>query len=169
MREGGFTDAGPDPTDPANLSWGASALLAGPDVARIPAAQAMGNPVGFTDRIDFVFVKNGVNATAAALVGNQWPVADDLWACSAPEQIANTQAAAAALGVAPPNGGVCFPTDHAGVVATLAVPSSTAQDAPLPGHPRYPWAALLRLFVVAAALTGLVLLIVSVVHRRGRT
>lgn len=168
MRAAGFTDAGPDATDPANLSWGASALLAGPDVARIPAAQAMGNAVGFTDRLDFVFVKNGVTVTSAGLVGNEWPVADDLWSCSSPEQIANTQAAAQALGVAPPNGGVCFPTDHAGVVATLSVAASTAQDGALPGHPHYPFAALIRLLIVAAGLTGIVLFIVWALHRRGR-
>jgi hypothetical protein len=168
MRAAGFTDAGPDPTDPANLSWGASALLAGPDVARIPAAKAMGNAVGFTDRLDFVFVKNGVTVTSADLVGNEWPSADDLWSCSAPEQIATTQAAANALGVTPPNGGVCFPTDHAGVVAALSVAGSTAEDAPLPGHPHYPGAALIRLMLVATGLTGVVLLIVWAVHRRGR-
>jgi hypothetical protein len=168
MIGAGYADAGPDPTDPANFSWGASALLAGPDAARVPAAKAMGNTVGFTDRIDFAFLRNGVTATSASLVGNAWPTADDLWACATTQQIADTQAAAAALGVAPPNGGVCFPTDHAGVVAQLSIPESSAQDPAIPDHPHWALAAPLRILVVAAGVTGIILLIVSVLHRRRR-
>ncbi len=32
MTGAGFTDVGPDATDPANLGWGADGLLAGPDL-----------------------------------------------------------------------------------------------------------------------------------------
>ena len=150
MVDAGFTDAGPDAQDPANLTWGESALLAGPDLARLPAAQAMGNAAGFTDRLDYVFVRNGVRPVDAHLIGQTWPRGDDMWPCRTAEQMTNTQEAAAAMGVQPPNGAVCAPTDHAGIVAGLAVPQSTQADAPLPSHRGG--------FEISAALIGLLLL-----------
>ena len=150
MRAAGFTDAGPDAMDPANLSWGESALLAGPDLARLPDAERMGNDAGFTDRLDYVFVRNGVQPVAAHLIGETWPRGDDMWPCRTAEQLANTQAAATAMGVRPPDGAVCAPTDHAGIVAELAVPQSTRIDAPPPSHRGG--------FEISAALIGLLLL-----------
>ena len=127
MREAGYESVGPDPTDPANATWGASALLAGPDPERLRVALQEGNEAGYTDRLDYVFVRNGAQATSAALVGATWP-AGDTWPCDDPEQIANTAAAGEVLRAAglppPPSGqGLCLPTDHVGVVATVAVPA----------------------------------------------
>lgn len=122
MVQAGFTDAGPDARDPANATWGASALLAGPDLTRL--SQANGNPYGHTDRIDYVFVTNGVVVANAELVGEKWPDGEHLWACSNPQQVDNARAAAAALGVSL-GGAICLPTDHVGVLATLDVPGST--------------------------------------------
>jgi hypothetical protein len=151
MVQRGFSDVGPDPTDPANFSWGASALLAGPDLTRLPAALAMGNPYGFTDRLDYVFVRNGVTVNAAGLVGATWPAASDTWSCTTPEQVANAQEAAAAMDLPELPGGVCLPTDHAGVVASLHMPDSTEQDAAPVGPGRS-----LGLLWVAVAILGLV-------------
>lgn len=164
MVDAGFTDAGPDAQDPANLTWGESALLAGPDLERLPAAQAMGNAAGFTDRLDYVFVRNGVQSTAARIIGAGWPQGEDMWACGSPEQLANTQAAAAAMGIAPPNGAVCAPSDHAGVVASLALGASTAVSAPPPTH-RAGFevvGALIALLLVGALAVG------TAAYRSGR-
>jgi len=125
MVQAGFTDVGPDALDPANATWGASALLAGPDLVRL--AQAKGNPYGHTDRIDYVFATNGVTVANARLVGEKWPDGENLWACSNPQQVDNAREAAAALGVMLGDA-ICFPTDHVGVLATLDVPASTGQD-----------------------------------------
>jgi hypothetical protein len=157
MVERGFTDAGPDPTDPANFSWGASALLAGPDLTRLPAALAMGNPYGFTDRVDYVFVSNGVTVNAAGLIGATWPAASDTWSCTTPEQVANTQAAAAAMDLPEPPTGVCLPTDHAGVVASLHIPDSSVRDAAPSGPGRS--LGLLWVVVVGLGLVWLALVI----------
>ena len=143
MRKAGYASAGPDDFDPIESSWGASALLAGPDPVRLADALAMGNPSGFTDRLDYVFLRNGVTPASAQLVGNLWPDGPGIWQCDSPDQIANTQAAgrvlAAAGRPAPPAGhGQCLPSDHAGVVAAVAVDAtrSTADDpAPTEHHP----------------------------------
>lgn len=131
MTNAGFTDAGPDPTDPKNLSWGFSSLLAGPDIERLPAAKEMGNPYGLTDRLDYVWTRNGATASSAELVGAAWPVAGKTWACTQHSQVGNGIEAAAAMGTTVPASGACMPTDHAGVVATLAIPLSAQQDSPL--------------------------------------
>ena len=165
MVQRGFTDVGPDPTDPANFSWGASALLAGPDLDRLPAALAMGNPYGFTDRIDYVFVRNGVTVNAAGLVGATWPAASDTWSCTTPAQLANTQAAAAAMDLPEPTGGVCLPTDHAGVVASVHIPDSTAQDAPPTGPARSSGLLWVAVGLIALVWLGLVIGLVSGLRR----
>ncbi|MGI9185901.1 MAG: endonuclease/exonuclease/phosphatase family protein, partial [Gaiellales bacterium] len=131
LRHAGYVDAGPDAMDPRNLTWGASALLAGPDPARIPAALRLGNPHGLTDRLDYAMLRNGARSVEAHLIGAAWPASDDLWACSTPDQIRDGVAAATALAVAVPRPMRCIPTDHAGVVATIALPASTALDPPL--------------------------------------
>ena len=45
---------GPNEFDPASYSWGGSALLVGPDPARLTDALTLGNQNGFTDRLDYV-------------------------------------------------------------------------------------------------------------------
>ena len=138
MRQAGFDAAGPNEFDPANYSWGGSELLAGPDPARLTDALTLGNQNGFTDRLDYVFVRNGVTGESGQLVGNVWPNGPELWACDDPEQVANTRAAGEVLtdaGLPGPTGssGQCLPSDHAGVVAVLNVdPSRSAADDPPP-------------------------------------
>jgi hypothetical protein len=57
MVDAGFVDAGPDATDPQNWTWGSDGSLAGPSLGRLDDAVALGNPLGFTDRLDYVFVR----------------------------------------------------------------------------------------------------------------
>jgi len=105
-----------DCSDPANFTWGAGATLAGPDPARVPAAKAMGNEFGYTERLDYVFVRGGVGVRSAELVGERWPTGDQTWECNAPEQVVKAREAAAALGVAVQAPTVCLATDHAALV-----------------------------------------------------
>jgi hypothetical protein len=161
LRQAGFEDAGPDPTDPANLTWGTQALLAGPDPDRLDDALELGNPAGFTDRLDYVLTANGVEAVEAEVIGNAWPEGDDLWPCDGADQIANTEEMSARLAEAGQaeaieGRGVCLPTDHAGLVATLQLPPNAADatsPAP-PEHARFPigfwgWVGLALLAFVA--------------------
>jgi hypothetical protein len=169
LRQAGFEDAGPDVDDPAHYTWGSSALLAGPDPARIDAALAMGNPFGFTDRLDHVLVRGGVEPVDAEVIGHQWPDGPDVWACDTTEQVATTASMSARLAVgggapAVEDGGVCFPTDHAGIVAQLRIPP-TAPDAtspPPPAHTRFP------LGLWSFVGIGLLVLIAWLVTRRLR-
>lgn len=137
LRQGGFEDAGPDALDPANLTWGTSAELAGPDLDRLDAAIEMGNPAGFTDRLDYVLVRGGIEPVDARIIGNRWPHGAGMWACDAPTQVANTEAASARLAEERLAGrltgvGRCLPTDHAGVVAELALPATGEASSPPP-------------------------------------
>ena len=135
MRKAGFTDVGPDAFDPANYTWGSMSELAGPDAKRIESALTQGNDYGFTDRLDFVFVKNGVSlnpGTAPSLVGNVWPDGPDVWECENTElQLSNTEDMSAILaeeGIidAPVTGqGICFPTDHVGLSAELVAATAS--------------------------------------------
>jgi endonuclease/exonuclease/phosphatase family metal-dependent hydrolase len=138
MVTNGYADAGPDALDPANATWGSEGDLAGPNPDRLREALAAGNPAGFTDRLDYVFLRNGVTATSARIIGNTWPGGPDTWACSDPAQIATTEASSAILAEAglgePITGrGVCLPSDHAGVVVEVDLsavqPVAGAQDA----------------------------------------
>jgi len=165
MIGAGYTDSGPDATDPLNLSWGASGLLAGPDLERLAAAKAMGNPYGMTDRLDYVFTRNGVTVRQAELVGNDWATEGGTWACTTPAQIENAEAAAKAMGVTLPASGACLPTDHAGVVATLAAPASDVDDPPLPERVGFPFT---RWAVGIGALVLMVLAVRGLVRRRRR-
>ncbi|MFO7777793.1 MAG: endonuclease/exonuclease/phosphatase family protein [Nitriliruptoraceae bacterium] len=151
LRQGGLDDAGPDPLDGANLTWGSSAELAGPDPGRIDAALAMGNDAGFTDRLDHVLVRGGIEVVDTRVIGNVWPDGADLWACDAPGQQATARAAAQRLveaGVlaAVPDELGCLPTDHAGIVAELRLPpTGLAAAEPPPTVWRSPiglWGAL---------------------------
>lgn len=142
MRAGGYQDAGA-PQDPANYTYGANALLAGPDVDRLEVAIDDGNQSGFTDRIDHIFVRNGAVPVSAEVVGGTWPDGRDMWACDSPGQVEATQSASAVLvaeGVLRrPVGpdGICLPSDHAGMVATIDVsagpPGAVVEDPP-PTH-----------------------------------
>ena len=77
MREAGFTDSGPDASDPNTYSWGMNALLTGPDKERAEAAKKMGNPFGFTDRLDYIFVKNGIKVLTSKMIGQTAPYGTD--------------------------------------------------------------------------------------------
>jgi hypothetical protein len=176
LRQADLEDAGPDADDPANLTWGSSALLAGPDPARIDDALALGNPFGFTDRLDFVLVRGGIEPVGAEVIGNAWPDGPDVWACDGPDQVANTGAMSArladagdgAVAAAVEDGGVCFPTDHAGIVAQLRIPPTApgATSPPPPEHARFPlgfWS-----FVGIGLLLVLTWWLVRRVRRGGR-
>ncbi len=179
MIEAGFAEAGPDPLDPANNTWGSSGDLAGPDPARLDDALAMGNPAGFTDRLDHVFLGNGARALDAEIIGNEWP-RGDVWQCDDPSQVTTTEessailAAAGELGAPITGRGVCLPTDHAGVVAEIDVSAgpagAVAQSAP-PDHNSFRLNLLQWLMVIAGVLVALVLLLAWGVYRlatRGR-
>lgn len=77
MIENDFIDAGPNSLDPKNFTWGMNAQLSGPDLARKSAAQKFGNQFGFTDRLDYVFVKNKVRVNYAEIIGVKPPYASD--------------------------------------------------------------------------------------------
>jgi endonuclease/exonuclease/phosphatase family metal-dependent hydrolase len=77
MREAGYTDSGPDASDPSTYSWGMNALLTGPDAERAQAAKKMGNNFGFTDRLDYIFVKNGIRVLTSKIIGQAAPYGAD--------------------------------------------------------------------------------------------
>jgi hypothetical protein len=185
MRTAGFEDVGPDATDPRFFTWGTAADLAGPDAERLDEALAAGATSGFTERLDYVFVLGDVDAVDARIVGNRWPRGKDLWECDDPGQVATTEAAAAALVAAgelrrPLEGtGRCFPTDHAGIVATLDVsggPDGAVEVAPPPDHGGagiglLGWLVVILVVVVVVLgllVWGLVRLARRVVTRSGR-
>ena len=69
MRESGYKDVGPDSLDPMNNTWGMNALLTGADPVRLKYSQQLGNYAGYSDRLDYVFVKNGVEVVSATIIG----------------------------------------------------------------------------------------------------
>ena len=139
MRKSGYQEVGPDPINATNFTWGASALLAGPDLNRYRAGKAMGNNQGFTDRLDYIFFKNGVQPLNSKIVGNIWPYSESTWPCSNEEQINNTQLLAEEMKVISPPTGVCLETDHAGLFTTLAIPAGVNGSNPdLPSHKPFP-------------------------------
>lgn len=118
MIDNGFKNLSPDAEDPKNFSWGASDLLNGPNPKRAAVARTFGNEFGFTDRLDYVFGRNGVTSESSKIIGNTWPNGESIWDCG------NER---------------CFATDHAGVVATVSIPAATMEiDPPLPAHSRFP-------------------------------
>lgn len=143
MRKGGYANASPDVNDPKNYSWGSQSELAGPDASRIDDALAMGNPAGFTDRLDYMFVKNQVkleSKKSTEMIGNEWPYASDTWTCgphaavppltvTQEQNTADMSKKLADAGVIDnpitDGKGVCFPTDHAGIVSKLRVVMET--------------------------------------------
>ena len=126
MTEAGFTDSGPDPLLPENYTWGMNALLTGADPVRLKVAQQLGNNAGYTDRLDYVFVKNGVSVTSSGLIG-----------------------------ATPPNN---LNTDHAGIVARLAINSNVSErSADLPEHAPFPisfwqWVGIAIVAVIIAVV-----------------
>ena len=126
MTEAGFTDSGPDPLLPENYTWGMNALLTGPDPVRLKVAKQLGNNAGYSDRLDYVFVKNGVTVSSVGLVG-----------------------------ATPPNN---LNTDHAGIVATLAINSTVSErSADLPEHAPFPisfwqWVGIAIVAVIIAVV-----------------
>lgn len=164
MVQAGFTDAGPDALDPRNATWGASALLAGPDLARL--SQAGGNPYGYTDRLDYVFVRGGAEVVSASLVSAQWPDGERLWACGDPRQRENAERAAAALG-RPLGAKACLPTDHVGLLVTVNVlEPESASSVPTPdGASGTGWQPVVAL----AALLALIVATWRLLRRRGST
>lgn len=118
MIEAGFVNASPDAKDPKHFSWGASALLDGPDPKRAKVAAEYGNQYGFTDRLDYVFTKNVYANISSKMIGNIYPDGSSIWDCGEKK---------------------CFASDHAGVVATIEIPrGASAQDPALPNHARFP-------------------------------
>jgi endonuclease/exonuclease/phosphatase family metal-dependent hydrolase len=116
MIEAGFENASPDAKNPRYFTWGAGALLDGPDKKRSKAAEEFGNQYGFTDRLDYIFTKNAYATVSSKIIGNVWPDGSGVWNCGTK---------------------ICFPSDHAGVVATIELPRSAgAIDPDLPDHAR---------------------------------
>jgi endonuclease/exonuclease/phosphatase family metal-dependent hydrolase len=92
MIEAGFNDAGPDSSEPTTYTWGMNALLTGPDPDRLKSAQGMGNDYGFTDRLDYIFTKNGVDVSTSQIIGFKAPYATDHAGVFAEFTILNTLA-----------------------------------------------------------------------------
>jgi len=77
MSQAGYKDAGPDSLDPKNYTWGMNALLTGADPKRLLAAKSMGNAYGFTDRLDYIFSKNGTESVTSEIIGTQGEYGSD--------------------------------------------------------------------------------------------
>lgn len=147
-------DVGPDTADPKNFTWGADPTLAGPDLSRVPAAIASGNSVGYTERLDYVFVRGEITIVSSKVVGNSWPTCISTWSCGADAQVSNSAKAAVALGVSAPDQAVCFGSDHAAVVvvAQLGTTASSSSSSRI-------WFVVAGVFIVvivAAIVWGLV-------------
>ena len=108
MRRAGFIDSGPNSLSAANYTWGMNALLTGADPTRLESALEMGNQEGFTDRLDYIFLKNGIELVSSKVIGNN---------------VAK---------------GAKWPTDHAGIVATIQLPDSRALSDSLDPHDPFP-------------------------------
>ena len=137
MRRAGFSDAGPDSAKGANYTWGMSALLAGPELERYKAALAMGNNYGFTDRLDYIFSKNGVKASSAKIIGNTWPQGST-WACDNEEQMNNALAISEEMNIDMPASKFCNSTDHASIVAQFILPANSELAPALDDHAPFP-------------------------------
>jgi hypothetical protein len=119
MIEAGFANASPDAKDPKFFSWGAGALLDGPDPDRALVATSYGNQYGFTDRLDYIFTKNVYANSSSKMIGNIYPDGSSIWDCGNKK---------------------CFASDHAGVVATIELPRGAGlTDPALADHARFPF------------------------------
>lgn len=135
MVRAGFNDVGPDAQNPVNFTWGMSALLKGPEPARLKAAREMGNTYGFTDRLDYIFTKNGIKVNTSKIVGNTYPQGS-VWQCGSD---------------------LCNDTDHASVVATITLPDSTIESNALPAHAPFPisfwnWVGIVMVLLISALI-----------------
>lgn len=162
MRQAGFNDAGPEIWNPNNFTWGMSALLAGPDLKRYKAGKIVGNKYGFTDRLDYIFLKNGAKALNARIIGNTWPNGST-WACTNEEQVNNARIIAEEMNQPMPIGKLCNSTDHAGIVAQIDLPTNSKVSEALSDHAPFPisfwnW--------VVIALLGIPLTIISLRRKR---
>ena len=156
MRQAGFIDAGPEIWNPKNLTWGMSALLAGPDLDRYKAGKIVGNNYGFTDRLDYIFIKNGATAINARIIGNTWPKGST-WTCTNEEQIDNARVIAEEMNRSMPSGNLCNSTDHAGIVAQINLANNSAVSAPLPGHAPFPISFWNWVGIASAAIIGAII------------
>lgn len=77
MLEAGYKDAGPNSSEAISFTWGMNALLTGPDKKRAEAASGMGNKNGFTDRLDYIFLKNGLSVVTSRIIGTSPPYGSD--------------------------------------------------------------------------------------------
>ncbi len=157
MRQGGFEDAGPDARDPKNYTWGMSALLAGPDAKRYKAGKIIGSPYGFTDRLDYIFYRNGVEVISSTIVGNTWPQGST-WSCSNEEQMINAAEIAELMKIEMPTENFCNSSDHAGVVAKVLIPTGANLSEPLPDHAPFPISFWNWVGIAIAAIVGAVIL-----------
>jgi hypothetical protein len=142
----GFTELSPDAQDPKNFSWGADALLSGPAADRVQPSLDMGGNGIFTDRLDYIFLKNGRSAINGAVFGNQWPEGLDTWRCSSVDQVGMTARGVQALekvrnisGGKFPNEGRCLPSDHAGIAGAADIAHGEFRDSRLPERARSPF------------------------------
>jgi endonuclease/exonuclease/phosphatase family metal-dependent hydrolase len=143
MIEAGYSDSGPDSQDPRNTTWGANALLAGPDPKRQDAALQMGNQYGFTDRLDYVFLSSRLRTAESRIVGNTWPSGEQLWNCSSTEQKDLSQSAISKMDTSVTSGALeqtkCLPSDHAGLVVDVSFVASDTNSTTYPeSHTPFP-------------------------------
>lgn len=154
MRDAGYLDAGPDATDPSNFTWGMSALLAGPDSKRFIAAVSAGNKYGFTDRLDYIFTKNGAQVSSSKIIGNTWPQGST-WNCLNEEQLVNALSISEAMNIDMPDDHLCNSSDHAGVVASITLPQNTELSPSPDKHgqiPLGPWRYLALILTLVLAV-----------------
>jgi len=120
MIRAGYQDSGPDSFDPKFFTWGMNALLTGADSKRVAAAKSMGNNYGFTERLDYIFSKNGTESSSSQIIGIQGD----------------------------------YGSDHAGVVATIALPkqSNVISEKP-PAHTPFPISFWQMVIIVLILLT----------------
>lgn len=118
MIDAGYENASPNAKDAKFFTWGAGALLNGPDPKREVVAKSYGNQFGFTDRLDYIFTKNVYANSSSKIIGNIYPDGTSIWDCGNEK---------------------CFASDHAGVVATVELPrGAKSVDPALPDHARFP-------------------------------
>lgn len=179
MMDAGYTDSGPDAKDPKYRTWGADGDLAGPNPERLKVSLKQGNDAGFTDRLDYVFTRNGATPARAEVFGNKWPDADQVWACDDPAQITTTEESSAILaekGLAEPitGRGVCLPTDHAGLLAVVDVsagPQGAITESAPPDHSSLRIDLLGWLMIILGVLLLILILVIWSIYRlatRGR-
>ncbi len=138
MIEAGYEDVGPNSLDPQNFTWGLSALPDGPDPAREATARKWGNAFGFTERLDYIFIKGGLLVSESELVSNNSSEGTSFWNCELVQK--NTK---------------CSPGDHAGLFTRLVLTSNkeTLTNNPLPENLMVPWVKIVSI--------GILLLILS--------